>query len=251
MEKNVNKFLILICYYNRPNLVRYALSSLKNQSYKNWQALVVDDGSDISCEDSIKEILREEATKVKYINTLMSKKDKESIGGSLFGLYWNHACIAYDCDFAIMLCDDDALMPDYLENLNKFFQENLNRKWIYSHVKYYDPFCQTDFKNIKTCMEVNQPIYELNPDSRLDASQVAFSLDAFKTYGAEFGYPLTANLDSDLYRKLHPVYGNCCFSGFFSQYKGYASSRLETRQFNAESIYSNNIDVNIDPAQEN
>jgi hypothetical protein len=243
----MNKILILMCYYNRPNLVRFALQSLKNQSYKNWHLVLVDDGSEKSAHQSIVEIMQEDIDKCKYVNTNNTEKEKREFGGSLFGLYWTHACLDKTCDIGIMLCDDDALMPDYLENLNKYFLENPNEMWCYTHYKGYDPYDQKDFMNIQTNTNSAPLTERINPDSKLDASQVAFKLNAFKENNVEFGYPKTANLDSDLYRKLFPIYGPCPYSGFFGQYKGLPANRLENRQLSDSITYSNDIDINFVP----
>ena len=45
-RKKDNIILILMPYYNRPKDVLLALNSIKNQSYKNWRLVFVDDGSD-------------------------------------------------------------------------------------------------------------------------------------------------------------------------------------------------------------
>lgn len=235
-----------MCYYNRPNLVKHALYSLKSQTYKNWVAIFVDDGSEARAEESIRGLLGEESKKINYINTLMSLDDKNSFGGSIFGLYWTHACIAYQADIAVMLCDDDALLPDYLENLNKWFSNNPQKNWCYSHYLSYDPYSQNNFHQIKTFGTSPNYIHDINPDSLLDASQVAFKIWPFKQLNVEFAFPLTANLDSDIYRKLYPLYGKCTFTGFFSQYKGQQNNRLEIRQ-NQENIYSNSIDIDWSP----
>jgi len=242
----MNKFLILMCYYNRPNLIRFALKSLKDQSYKNWEAVLVDDGSDISAWDSCVEILGDEIHKLKYINTYSTLEEKQKNGGSLFGLYWTFACLSSDANIGLMLCDDDALIPDYLNNLNNYFINNTQEFWCYSHYFGYDPYIQNNFNNIKISHYSPQFFEKMNPDSKLDASQVSFKLQAFNEKNIEFAYPLTANLDSDLYRKLYPIYGNCPFTGFYGQYKGCQNNRLEVRQ-NQNSVYFKNIDIQIKP----
>jgi len=243
----MNKFLILMCYYNRPNLVRFALKSLKNQSYKNWEVVLVDDGSDISVWDACVEILGDEIHKLKYINTYSSLVEKQKNGGSIFGLYWTFACLISNADFALMLCDDDALTEDYLENLNNFFEKNPSENWAYSYWIGYDPYQQKDFNNIKK--EKHSILFNkrLNPDSMLDASQVVFKIHPFKKLNIEFAYPKTANLDSDIYRKLFPIYGDCPPINCFGQYKSISNNRLEKRQNDTHYTYSNDIDINFKP----
>lgn len=55
-----------------------------------------------------------------FLNTEDSKENKLRRGGSMFGKYANIAMETIDSDIIIMLCDDDALIPDYLFNLNVF-----------------------------------------------------------------------------------------------------------------------------------
>ena len=237
-----------MCYYNRPNLVRFALQSIKTQSYKNWEIVFVDDCSDASAIESAKEILQEDFSKLKYINTYSTIEEKRFNGGSVFGRYWTQACRTIDAEIGIMLCDDDALAPEYLANLNILFTNKPEINWCYSDYYGYDPYIQNDFKNI-VINRISPPHrHNLHPDSLLDASQVAWRLQPFKKEPyVEFGYPMTANLDSDLYRKLYRQFGDCVYSGFYSQYKGIQQNRLEERQKDARITYSNNIDIDIVP----
>ena len=244
----MHKILILMCYYNRPNLVRFALESVRTQSYKNWEIVFVDDGSDISAIESAKEILKEDFSKLRYINTQSSIEEKRLNGGSVFGWYWSQACRVINADIGIMLCDDDALAPDYLANLDSLFALKPEINWCHSWYYGYDPYVQKDFDNIIINRESPKHTHNLNPDSLLDASQVAWRLTPFKNEPwIEFGYPMTANLDSDLYRKLYPIFGDCVWSGVYGQFKGIQQNRLEERQKDNRITYSKNIDIDIIP----
>ncbi len=242
----MNKILILMCYYNRPNLVRFALNSVKKQKYKNWEICFVDDGSEKDAHKTILEIMGEESHKVKYFNTNHTAQNKKDHGGSLFGLYWTLACQESECNLGIMLCDDDALTDGYLEKINHFFTEN-DCNWGYSYYLAYDPYEQKDFDNIVVSSKSAEFTHDLNPDSMLDASQVVFKLKAFKENNVEFAYPCTANLDSDLYRKLFPIYGGCKFMNCIGEFKGVQGNRLNVRQTQPEIVYSNDIDIPFEP----
>jgi glycosyltransferase involved in cell wall biosynthesis len=242
----MNKILILICYYNRPNLVRFALNSVKQQEFKNWEICFVDDGSETSAYKAILDVLGDEAHKLTYYNTNHTQFDKDKHGGSIFGLYWTLACQETDADIGIMLCDDDALVPGYLQKINDFFSTE-KANWGYSHFLGYDPYNQKNFDEIIITERCGQMTTDCNPDSVLDASQVAFSLKAFKENNVEFAYPCTANLDAYLYRSLFPIYGGCKFMGCHGQYKGVAKNRLNVRQVDPKIIYSKDIDIDIEP----
>ena len=49
-----------MCYYERPNMVRFALESIRRQNYSNWELCFVDDTETGSGEQSVKDILGEQ-----------------------------------------------------------------------------------------------------------------------------------------------------------------------------------------------
>ena len=68
-----NKISVIIPTYNRGNIIENAITSVLNQTYKNLEVLIIDDGST----DNTKEVIDKfEDKRVKYI------KIKENLGGS-------------------------------------------------------------------------------------------------------------------------------------------------------------------------
>jgi glycosyltransferase involved in cell wall biosynthesis len=119
-----SKILILLFYYNRPNLVKIALNSIKIHNYNNWEIAFIDDGSEEPGEPIVREILSEHLDKIKFYNTNDSidiKMLRSKEHGSIFGKYAQQAVEESDADIVMMLCDDDALYPEYFNNLNKYF----------------------------------------------------------------------------------------------------------------------------------
>ena len=43
-KKEDMKVLILLAYFERPNMIKIALESIKRQSYHNWEVAFCDDG---------------------------------------------------------------------------------------------------------------------------------------------------------------------------------------------------------------
>lgn len=217
------KILILFFYYDRPNLVKVALNSIKNHSYKNWEIAFIDDGSPNPGEPIVKEVLSEYISQIKFYNTndtVENKVNRKQEDGSIFGKYAQQAIEESDSDYVIMLCDDDALYPDYFNNLVKYFEEHPDEKYVYSHIHTYDP--------VLTKIEDNPP-YEyhhlnktepLNPHFKIDMSQVAWRRKDFIEKKIKFPYPMTANLDAVIYNQMFNMFGDCHFSGFIGQYKG-------------------------------
>jgi glycosyltransferase involved in cell wall biosynthesis len=217
-----SKILILLFYYNRPNLVRISLNSIKNHNYNNWELAFIDDGSEVEGKPIVEEILKNKLTNVKFYNTNDTiddklKRNKEE--GSIFGKYAQQAIEESNADIVFMLCDDDAIYPEYLNNLNRYYREYPDENYVYSHIHTYDP--------VLTKIEDNPPYenhhlnkeHPLNPYFNIDMSQVSWRRREFINNNIKFPYPMTVNLDASIFGQMHNRFGNCKFSGFFGQYK--------------------------------
>jgi hypothetical protein len=234
------KFLIILFYYNRPDMVQNALLSLKHSNfyYQNWKLLFIDDGSPLSGKEVLYDILKGMEDKIEYANTGLSADDKNKLGGSLIGKFANEEMIKKECDYGIMLCDDDALYPDYLYNLNKYFHKNPNEVYAYSHVIRYNPEVESFYdafdRNPDRINEYrNQWTEPIDPLRRLDASQVCWRINDIVDNDVMFDYPRTVNLDASIYERMYAKFGPCKFTGFVAQIKGFYEDALSSRQWNA------------------
>lgn len=228
--ENKMKILVLLAYYNRPKMVRLALESVKSQNYDNWELAVIDDGSIIPAEKIVKEFFGDDS-RVKIYNTEDTDQQKIDRGGSIFGKFWNKAVEESDADIAIMLCDDDALYPEYLSKLNDYYEQNPDVIYSYSHVSIFDPSQTTDIHSVQTDTGhwLNNHTEPINPFHQVDASQVSWRTWTFKQDRVAFPFPLTVALDAALYTQLFEKYGNCVFNGLISQYKGWFFGQLGQR----------------------
>jgi glycosyltransferase involved in cell wall biosynthesis len=229
----MNKFIIILAYYNRPKLVLHALESIKNLDYDNYEVHFIDDGSTEKGEPVVREFCPEIIDKFKFYYIDNTPEDKVRQGGSIHGKYMNDIIKNNESDVIIILCDDDALFPNYLSNLNKFFNENPNTMWAYSHVNYYNPE-KEHYRN----GTFNPPVFNtsfpklnihstpINPANNVDSTQVCFSRKAFVDGDIWYTYPKTKNLDSDIYNRMFTKWGLCPFTNFFSQYKAWFPSQL-------------------------
>ena len=69
MKLNNIYFSIIICCYNSDKYLREALESVISQSYKNWEIVIVDDGST----DKTEEIINSYINNVSDINYIETK----------------------------------------------------------------------------------------------------------------------------------------------------------------------------------
>jgi glycosyltransferase involved in cell wall biosynthesis len=232
------KILILLLYYERPHMVRNALHSIKNSSYKNWELAFIDDGSQQPGQPLVEEILAGCLDKIKFHQTGDSEKEKRARGGSRIGQFMNQAIEESEAETALMLCDDDALYSNYLQNLATWFEDHPREVYCHSHVTLFNPFKELPLKDKLHRRKIryehqmqDRNKHHLNksrkiiPLKKVDASQVAWRTLCNKD-GIWFDSPKTANLDANFYHRMGEKYGKCSFSGFFGQYKGVYNGQL-------------------------
>ena len=204
--KNDLNISILLFYYNRPKLVLNALNSIKESTYKKYKVIFIDDGSEINGKDIVHTVFSEKEIKEHFIfyNTNDTKEEKIKRGGSIFGMYANKGIEETKSEIVIMLCDDDALIKNYLFNLNEFYKKNENIKYSYSHIIEFNPLHETYYNKEKKYNILNH-VTPINPYHNVDASQVSFRLECYQSDNVRFPFPLTQNLDANIYSQLYKL----------------------------------------------
>lgn len=98
------KFSIIMPTYNREKTIGRAIKSVLNQSYKNWELIVVDDGSTDNTNDEINKI---KDSRLKYF--FQENKGRSSARNSGISLSSG--------DFICFLDSDDKYYPHHLKVL--------------------------------------------------------------------------------------------------------------------------------------
>lgn len=221
------KFLIVLVYYQRPSIFLNALESIKNLDYDNWELVFIDDGSipESEGENIVKEHLKDYLHKIKFYYINDSVEQKIIQGGSRHGEYMNKAILESDSDAVIILCDDDALISNYLTNLNNYFNTFVDKNYCYSHVIVFNPLTENPFEKKKTEHWTNR-FGDINPVCNVDSAQVVYRTKCIKEDGLRYLSPQTKNLDAEMFKLLVNKYGLCSYTGFDSQYKAYFDKQL-------------------------
>ena len=115
---------IIIPSKNRPELVCRAISSVKNQSFKDYEIVLINDGSDVSY-DHVKNSL--DSSDV-YI------ENQESLGVSAAR---NAGILQAKYDWILFLDDDDELRSGYLDVLACCILNNPGKDFFWSDVVIY------------------------------------------------------------------------------------------------------------------
>jgi glycosyltransferase involved in cell wall biosynthesis len=233
--RKMNKILILLFYYDRPKMVKNALDSINKSTYTNYEIAFIDDGSINPGREVAEKVLHPNIIeKTTFYNTNDSVKAKLKQGGSIFGKYANIAMEQIFHDIVIMLCDDDALTPGYLEYLDLFFSQNTEINHCYSKVLFYDP----SIENYTYSRETSQFLHEGSQNSilnkyssptnavgKFDASQVAWRSKC----KVKFPFPQTRALDSAIFEQLDKKWGWCYPTQIYGQCKGDFKDQLGNR----------------------
>lgn len=229
----MNKFLIILAYYERPKIVLNALNSINELNYENFEVRFIDDGSINRGEEVVKEICSSIIDKFTFYYINNTVNDKIMQGGSIHGSYMNLAIKESDADCVIVMCDDDALFPDYLTNLNKFYNDNPDKSWCYSHVKFFNPEIETYRESVEEPLDKRFRAASLNhhrepivPSCTVDGSQVSFRRSAFVDNNIWYPFPQTKDCDRYIFERMIVPLGLCHFSGFYGQYKGWFENQL-------------------------
>jgi len=119
-------------------MVSNALTSIKKLNYDNWHLAFIDDNSKLPGEPIVKNYLKNYLNKITFYNTNSISTTERSY----MGYFMNEAIKNLGCDLAIILCDDDALHPDYFTNLEDWFNKNHNYNYCYSNLILYNPLIE-------------------------------------------------------------------------------------------------------------
>lgn len=105
------KFSIIIPTYNRAHLIQKTIKSILNQTYQNFEVLVIDDGSI----DNTNEVI----SKIKDNRLFYYKKENAERGAARnFGVNKGTG------EYITFLDSDDLLLPNYLQEAKLFISKN-------------------------------------------------------------------------------------------------------------------------------
>lgn len=105
-------FSIIVPVYNRPTEVEELVESLISQTDKDFELVIVEDGSTIRCDQEIEK--HKDKIKIKYLY-------KGNEGRSIAR---NYGLEIAEADFFIFVDSDCILPPDYIESLKKCLADN-------------------------------------------------------------------------------------------------------------------------------
>lgn len=108
------KFSIITPTFNRAHTIERAIKSMQNQTYDNWEMIIVDDGSADNTENIVEDYMKID-NRVKYF-----KKENGGVGSARNFGFKN---ISKDSEWIGFLDSDDIFVEDALEKMVKKIKE--------------------------------------------------------------------------------------------------------------------------------
>jgi glycosyltransferase involved in cell wall biosynthesis len=161
------KISVIIPTYNRAKLLSRAIQSVLNQTYSNFELIVIDDGSP----DNTKKIVEEFQKKDKRIKYIW----QENFGGNSKTI--NTGIKASQGEYIALLEDDDEWLPEKLEKQLEVFQNSKREKLGLVCCKTLTVYENGKTEIIKTC-DIPENNYKVLAESLLD-NKFFFNVSAF------------------------------------------------------------------------
>ena len=232
------KILLVMPYFERPNLVVNALRSMQNINYDNYEIYIVDDGS---VRDPIESVIEANGFEIKNLTILNTNDTEEQKAkrGSIHNSFINQAIKQSDADIGVYISDDDAVRSDYFQELNDYYQNNPDKMYSYAHMIQFDPHTQVPCETLKIYnkgknFKTKAPwrlnyTHDLNPQGKVDATQVSWRIECNKKHDIWLIPDLTRCADSFFFKELYDKFGPCTYNGLTGVFKAFHPDQLSNR----------------------
>jgi glycosyltransferase involved in cell wall biosynthesis len=128
---------IIIPVYNRPSIIERAIQSVINQTYEDWELIIVDDGSTDNTPQVVAPFLEDK--RIKYIS-------QENAGVSKArNLGVHHA----KYDYVLFLDSDDQFYSNAVSDVLNTFKNHPEIDFTWGNVNYFDTSCNKIVKSVQ------------------------------------------------------------------------------------------------------
>lgn len=161
------KISCVLTSYNRPRMIRQALKSISDQTYRNFELLVFDDSTCFNIMDAVSEF---KFPSLQVHHAVISAEERRARGR--LGLNCNHGLYLAQGEVVCFLCDDDYYFPEWFAHVNAFFSHPNNQdKNVVFGALCYSKDMEMTFPTQGLGIWIDRQVVE--PANVLDHNQVA------------------------------------------------------------------------------
>jgi len=185
------KFSILIAHYNNWNYFQECYQSIVNQSYRNFEIVIVDDCSTDGSFEKLQELAKKDS-RIKLFRNSENKK----VG------YTKRRCVEESLgDISGFVDPDDKLSHNALNEVINVYKNNKNAVVTYSKIKLINSESKEigEFKHSKKIINNKKYFFNINFEV---AHFFTFKNDVYKQISG-IDESLSSAVDQDLYLKLY------------------------------------------------
>ena len=161
------KISIILPNYNSHKYISDTLDSIINQSYKNWELVLIDDGSDKNTKEILNNYIQEKNIKIIFL--------KKNMGTAFCR---NYALRLSSSEYVAFIDSDDIWHLDKLEKQVNFMIEN---NYLFSYTN-YSTFKSNDLNKL---LRVISPPIKLSFNDFVKNTSIATSTMMIKSYHAK------------------------------------------------------------------
>lgn len=104
-------FSVIIPVYNRSEILKETIGSVQSQGFKNWEIIIVDDGSTDNTAEVAKELIQADQ-RIRYVYQDNAERSAAR----------NHGAEVAGGNYLFFLDSDDAFMPNHFETIHQLLE---------------------------------------------------------------------------------------------------------------------------------
>lgn len=181
-------FSVVIPLYNKELSIQKTIQSVLEQTYQEFEIIVIDDGSTDNSAKQVREILDSRIKLVQQKNQGVSAARNRGIKESKF-------------EWIALLDGDDLWEPNHLEEINKMMQKFPSQKVYVTSFKYSNNQKMYKHKRHSSIFKIENYFREAIKESLVWTSIVVIHKSCFDVIG-DFNIKLSRGEDLDLWERL-------------------------------------------------
>ena len=221
-------FSIIICCYNSEEFIEETINSIINQTYKNWEIVIIDDGSF----DTTRKIIQKYIEKKIPINYYYQENNG-------YASARNKGLELSQYDWIVLIDHDDICIKERLEIQNKNIIENPSCTLFFGDALYFDKIKTfSKFENLKDKDNLQPYKLDLNKSNALKnliihgcfivSSTVTFNKSVISQIG-KFNTNLKINSDFDFFLRLSNEFNIYCSNKIISKWRIHEKQTTSTK----------------------